>query len=476
MEVKYVNLKVDRSGYSPSSNRLRRSQPPRRNPYRKYNKRWTRKRHHYGLILFVAILVVLAGVTLFNALTPKTDPVENLKSTKATQDSVTLKWKTVKDADGYIIYTKALNDSDFKKADSVKKVNNYTVKKLKALTDYTFAVTAYRKGDNIIESEKRTVDAYTITETPVFTECKSVKEKEINLAWKAVKSAVKYQVQYAKNSAKFSDAEIKAYNSSKNPKYTLGGLEKSGYYTLRIRATAAHGETFINSDWSDASTVYIAENFTLRRDIDPSKPMVALTFDDGPGYNKASSRILDTLEKYGAKATFFMVGRNAANQPKNVQRKLNLGMELGNHTWNHAHYSSNVTYSDINKASNAVFDACGQYPTAFRSPGGMTTDSIKADCKKLNMPIYYWSIDTQDWLSRDADKVYDMVMNNVGDGDIILMHEIYNSTADAVKRMVPKLIKKGYQLVTCRELMYAKNGKAPVAGKEYITPDQEKTS
>ncbi len=204
--------------------------------------------------------------------------------------------------------------------------------------------------------------------------------------------------------------------------------------------------------------------------------MVALTFDDGPGYNKASKHILDTLEKYGAKATFFMVGRNASNLPKNVKRKQHLGMELGNHTWSHAHYGSNVTYSDISKASDAIFDVCGQYPTAFRSPGGNTTESIKSDCKKLNMPIYYWSIDTQDWLSRDADKIYNAVMDNVGDGDIILMHEIYESTADAVKRMVPKLIKKGYQLVTCRELMYAKNGEAPTPGKEYVTADREKDS
>lgn len=85
------------------------------------------------------------------------------------------------------------------------------------------------------------------------------------------------------------------------------------------------------------------------------------------------------------------------------------------------------------------------------------------------MPLYYWSIDTQDWLSRDADKVYESVINNVGDGDIILMHEIYNSTADAVKRIVPKLQKMGYQLVTCKELVYAKNGKSPEPGVEYFS-------
>ena len=94
------------------------------------------------------------------------------------------------------------------------------------------------------------------------------------------------------------------------------------------------------------------------------------------------------------------------------------------------------------------------------------------------MPLYYWSLDTEDWKYRDANKVYNAVMKNVGDGDIILMHEIYSSTADAVERMVPELIKKGYQLVTCDELVAAKSGKNPVAGTQYVdgTTVNNKTS
>lgn len=480
MDVKYVNLKVEKNGYNPSSGQRRRQPSPQRRggSYRGYqNHRWNRKKHHYGLIFLIILLVVVSGVTLWNVFTPRIDPVGNLKSVKASQDSVSLKWSTVKDAEGYNIYTKTAEDRDFKKAGSVKKISEYTVKKLKPLTDYTFAVSSFRKnGDSIVESDKKTFDAYTITATPVITECKSDKESEVTLSWKAVAGAVKYQVQYVKNSKDFKKAETKSFNPSKSPKATLTGLDKSGYYSLRVRATAYHEPNYINSAFSVSNTVYIEENFTLRNEIDPNKPMVALTFDDGPGYNKASKHILNTLEKYGAKATFFMVGKNAADHPGNLKRKIRLGMELGNHTYNHAHYGSNVSFSDINKASQAIFDACGQYPTAFRSPGGMTTGSIKSSCKKLNMPIYYWSVDTRDWASRDADSIYNLTINNVDDGDIILMHEIYDATADAVKRLVPKLIKKGYQLVTCRELMYAKNGKAPTPGVEYITADQEKNS
>ncbi len=471
MEVKYVNLKVDTSQYNPGANRRRGSgRPPRRNrnSFRSYRRRRRINGRHI-LVILAAVLIIFLGVTIWNAVTPTSDPVENLSSTDASQSSVALKWDKVKECDGYIVYKKTFEESVFTKVATVKKANSYTVTKLKQLTDYTFAVTSFKKGDNIIESEKRTIDANTLPSVPVFTECTSRTAGNISLAWNKVPNAVKYQVQYVKGDKKdFKNAEKKTFKQSKNPKTTLSGLSSSGPYCIRIRTQALHNDQNINSKWSSAGTVYIAENFTLRSDIDPSKPMIALTFDDGPGYNKASKRILDTLEKYNAKATFFMVGRNAAAHPGNIKRKVRLGMELGNHTWNHAHYGRNVTESDISKASNAISDICGLYPTAFRSPGGMTTDLIKNECRKEKMPIYYWSIDTQDWLSRDADKVYDSVMNNVSDGDIILMHEIYTSTADAVKRMVPKLIEKGYQLVTCKELMYAKNGKAPEAGTEYF--------
>ncbi len=473
MEVKYVNLKVEKSKYNPSYRR-RPSRPSRRNRDFFYKKR---RRINKRFILGIAAIALFIFLifTIWNAVTPKVAPVDELQVTKTSQDTASLKWKGVEDADGYIIYKKTFEENDFTKADTIKKTDTYTVKNLKPLTDYTFCVTSYKKGDNPLESERRTVDSTTLPAIPVFTECSSKTAGTISLSWKAIPEAVEYQVQYVKGDDKnFKNAVTKTYKATKNPTAVINGLDKTGPYCLRIRTAASHNDKNTNSLWSDASTIYISENFTLRSDVDPNKPMIALSFDDGPGYNKASNSILDTLEKYNAKATFFMVGRNAASLPANVKRKAALGMELGNHTWNHASYGSNVEPSDIKKASNAIFNICGQYPTAFRSPGGMTTGTIKAECKKEKMPIYYWSIDTQDWMSRDADKVYNKVLNSVKDGDIILMHEIYNSTAEAVKRMVPKLQEKGYQLVTCRELMYAKTGKAPVPGVEYIKPDEIK--
>lgn len=201
---------------------------------------------------------------------------------------------------------------------------------------------------------------------------------------------------------------------------------------------------------------------------DPNKKMIAITFDDGPGYNSASNKICDTLEKYNVRATFFMVGSNAKNNAKNVKRKVALGCQIGNHTMTHEHYGKKVTKSDIVKASNAIEKACGVRPTAFRSPGGTTNDNIRSYCKAEGMPLYYWTLDTRDWESRNATKVYNAVIKNVKDGDIILMHEIYGTTATAFEKMVPVLKKKGYQFVTCEELVLAKSGKRAKAGTQYL--------
>lgn len=206
--------------------------------------------------------------------------------------------------------------------------------------------------------------------------------------------------------------------------------------------------------------------------VKQEKPMVAFTFDDGPCNNDAPSRILDTLERYNARATFFMIGENALEHPDNLKRKVNLCMEIGNHTYDHNHFGKAVTPSDIQKASDAIYDACGMYPTAFRSPGGSTTYTILDECKKENMALYHWSIDTMDWKYKDADRIYKTVMESIDDGDIVLMHEIYPTTADAIERIIPALIKKGYRIVTCKELVEAKTGKPPQAGKQYINATQ----
>jgi len=296
-------------------------------------------------------------------------------------------------------------------------------------------------------------------QTPPETKIVSLKAgvKSFTVKWKK-QDVDGYQILYSRKKS-FKNYKKITINNGDKKKRKVKKLKAKKTYYVKVRTFILVNGKKKKSAWSKAKKIKTKARVK----------MVALTFDDGPGYNNASDQILDVLEKYGAKATFFMVGKNAADHPKNLKRKIELGCELGNHTQTHEHYGSNVTRSDIKKCTNSIKNACGQKPTCFRSPGGSTTSLIRDECKKEGMPLYFWSIDTLDWKYRDADHVYNAVMDNVKDGDIVLMHELYYSTADAVERIVPALIKKGYKLVTCEELIRAKTGKDPEPGVQYIS-------
>lgn len=206
------------------------------------------------------------------------------------------------------------------------------------------------------------------------------------------------------------------------------------------------------------------------RAIDPSKPMVALTYDDGPNA-KTSNRILDCLEKHGVVATFFEVGRNVKTFPEVVQRESELGMEIGNHSWSHPQLtklSKKEIKKEITKTNNVIKDACGQYPTLLRPPYGSTDETVQ---KIANLPTILWSVDTLDWKSRKSKSVIKVIKKeekkNGLDGKVILMHSIYDSTAKATEQIVPWLQEKGYQLVTVSELLEYRYNEKPKKGKLY---------
>ena len=177
---------------------------------------------------------------------------------------------------------------------------------------------------------------------------------------------------------------------------------------------------------------------------------VALTYDDGP--SKYTSQILDCLARNDAKATFFVVGTNVSRYPEVLKRAVSMGMEIGNHTVSHpklTNLSASGVYSEIHDNANNIEKITGVRPTLVRPPYGSYT---KANIQTANQPFILWSIDTLDWKSRNADKVVEEALKNVQDGDIILMHEIYQSTAEATKRIVPALISRGFDVVTVTEL------------------------
>lgn len=201
------------------------------------------------------------------------------------------------------------------------------------------------------------------------------------------------------------------------------------------------------------------------RVIDPEKPMVALTFDDGPSALH-TSEILDVLKENDAKGTFFVLGSLVIKNPELTKRIMDEGHQLGNHTYNHKDLtaiSDDELYMQIVGTDDLIENATGQRTTVMRPPYGRKNQDV---VRGINKPVIIWSLDTKDWEDRDADVIEKKVMDNVKDGDIILMHDIYGSTAEAVGRIVPQLINQGYQLVTVDEL-YEYSGKPLVAGQVY---------
>ena len=205
-----------------------------------------------------------------------------------------------------------------------------------------------------------------------------------------------------------------------------------------------------------------------KRGIDPKKPMVAITYDDGP--NAVSTpRILDTLEKYNVVATFFDLGQLVNNYPEIVRREELLKCEVGNHTYSHANLnilSEEELRDEISKSEMAFEKALGHKPLLLRPAYGNANAKVR---EYVDYPLITWSIDSLDWKSRNKDAILQEIRNVKNfDGKIILLHSIYESTAEATEVLIPELIENGYQLVTVSELAYYK-GKSLEIGKIYTS-------
>ena len=205
----------------------------------------------------------------------------------------------------------------------------------------------------------------------------------------------------------------------------------------------------------------------------PLKKRVALTFDDGPNYINTAS-VLDALAQYGWNATFFVVGNLIKGEGgTTLQRIAAEGHEIGIHGYSHIqdteHYYNTCTdavyQAEISNTVSAIRTYIPNYtPTLMRPVGGFISNERVSSSP---YSIIMWSIDTEDWKHRyyqgisdeEADARVDIIvqnaLKNVQDGDIILMHDIYQSSADATVKILAALYDMGYEVVTVSELLGA---------------------
>lgn len=198
-----------------------------------------------------------------------------------------------------------------------------------------------------------------------------------------------------------------------------------------------------------------------------STKLIALTFDDGPS-SANTGRLLDGLKARGAHVSFFMTGQNAKRNPSLVKRAYEEGHQICSHTYDHAlltKLSNSEIRSELDKTNKILDDAIG-YDLAYslRPPYGGYNDRVLSTA---NTPCYYWSVDTRDWESRNANAAYNMFMKYAKDGSIVLMHDLYGTTVTAALNAIDTLQKQGYEFVTLSELQ-VRRGITPMAGKIYF--------
>ena len=188
------------------------------------------------------------------------------------------------------------------------------------------------------------------------------------------------------------------------------------------------------------------------QNIEPQhKKYIAITFDDGP-HPVYTRKILDVLAEKNVVATFFVVGGRAEIYPEALIKMKELKCEIGNHTYDHVDLSktrkAGIIYQ-IQKCSEAIYAATGEYPVVYRPPFGRIR---KEDEKSIPMKKILWTVDSLDWNTKNKDKVVKNVVKSVKEGSIILMHDFYSSTLKALPEIIDELRAAGYEFATVSEL------------------------
>lgn len=185
---------------------------------------------------------------------------------------------------------------------------------------------------------------------------------------------------------------------------------------------------------------------------------IALTFDDGP-HPRYTEEIIDILDKYGIRATFFFIGVNVEAYPDAAELVKSRGHEIGNHTYSHQNLrelSYDEMCHEIDLGENAVFDRTGLRTRLLRPPEGKMCDALLAATAERNYNVICWSVDTMDWAHTPSEQIVENVLTTTEAGDIILFHDYVSGespTPQALEQIIPVLLERGYEFVTVSELL-----------------------
>ncbi len=230
----------------------------------------------------------------------------------------------------------------------------------------------------------------------------------------------------------YSDGEIKILIPEKD----LEGIVKEEYLTI------------------EEQVVDVSE--PIKRDLSEfkDKKLLAFTFDDGPS-DGPTNKLLDNLEKYNARVTFFVLGSRVNTYSSSLKRAYEMGNTIGSHTYSHLNLFQLEDYDvmkEINNTNDAIEKVLGFRPKYLRAPYGNTNTHIK---ELSNMYTILWNVDTEDWKYKDAEKIKDNIVNHAHDGAIILLHDIYNTSVEGALLAMEEL-QDEYAFVSLEEMIELK--------------------
>ncbi len=205
--------------------------------------------------------------------------------------------------------------------------------------------------------------------------------------------------------------------------------------------------------------------------VSAAKPRayIALTFDDSPN-GRTTERLLDALRERGVHATFFIIGEQIEGQEALLRRMAAEGHQIGNHTFTHCRLDTTGAAGarELARTETALQEVLGGGGYWVRPPWGFASAET---LREAETPLIHWSIDTEDWKLLNADKVASRITGGAQDGDIVLLHDSYESSVDAALAAIDALSARGYAFVTVEEL-FAHMGVAPERGSFYCRPDK----
>lgn len=181
---------------------------------------------------------------------------------------------------------------------------------------------------------------------------------------------------------------------------------------------------------------------------------VAITFDDGP--TPETEKVLDLLRKYNVKATFFCIGKQVERYPEILQKVINEGHTVGNHTYNH---SSKMGFYPVEKifeelsSTDEIIKKHGSKPLLFRPPFGVTNPNLAKAIKQSGHKVIGWNVRSLDAVIKDEHKIFNRIKRRLAPGSIILLHDTSQKSVNVLEQLLILLQQQNYEAVTVNELL-----------------------